>query len=216
VTVSERNNDRNKDDLFWALCGAGGGNFGVVIEMKLALQQLKSKFVVAGRYTWHPEKDDASMEGFMITMNSFYTRNWSNEMTIDSSWLCNLKETKANKSDIGVRFLVYYNGRRKDFDQEINKWTLPNNPSHGHLKGQLITRSLEEPSSRFLHETLAAQWVEETKKALIREQMQKFKKKFAGETGLMQVTFIHSGGAANCGFLLATVCLLRIHNAPVG
>lgn len=224
VTVSERNNDRNKDDLFWALCGAGGGNFGVVIEMKLALQQLKSKFVVAGRYTWHPEKDDASMEGFMITMNSFYTRNWSNEMTIDSSWLCDLKETKANKSDIGVRFLVYYNGRRKDFDQEINNWTLPNNPSHGHLKGQLITRSLEEPSSRFLHETLAAQWVEETKKALpttkvyqiytsfvfqnspeeiieitdvIREQMQKFKKKFAGETGLMQVTFIHSGGAAN-------------------
>jgi FAD/FMN-containing dehydrogenase len=223
VTVSENNGgDKDKDNLFWALRGAGGGNFGVVVEMKLALKKLKSDLVVAGRYTWYPEKDEASMGAFMATMNSFYTRNWPNEMTIDSSWLCNLKETK---SDLGVRFLVYYNGGRTAFNQAIDAWTLTDAPSqHGQLKEQLKTRSLQEPSSRFLHETLAAQWVEETKKALpttnvyqiytsfvfqngsekiggitriIREEMQKFRNQFAGETGLMQVTFIHSGGEAN-------------------
>lgn len=223
VTVSANNNgDKNKDNLFWALRGAGGGNFGVVVETKLALKKLKSDVVVAGRYTWYPEKDEASMRAFRSTMNSFYTRDWPNEMTIDSSWLCDLKDTK---SDLGVRFLVYYNGRRPDFNQAIDAWTLADAPSqHGKLKEQLKTRSLQEPSSRFLHETLAAQWIEETKKALptnrvyqiytsfvfqnqrrkiekitdiLIEEMRNFRKQFDGETGLMQVTFIHAGGEAN-------------------
>ncbi|OAL39939.1 hypothetical protein AYO20_00852 [Fonsecaea nubica] len=222
VTVSEHTGNKDKDNLFWALRGAGGGNFGVVVEMKLAMKRLKSELVVAGRYTWYPETDDVTMAGFMTTMNSFYTRNWPNEMTIDSSWLCDLKETKR---ELGVRFLVYYNGGRAAFNQAIDDWTLSDAPSeHGKLKAQLKTRSLQEPSSRFLHETLAAQWVEETKKALpttrvyqiytsfvfqnhnkkireitrvIRGEMASFRKQFANETGLMQVTFIHSGGEAN-------------------
>ncbi|PTB38064.1 hypothetical protein M441DRAFT_49540 [Trichoderma asperellum CBS 433.97] len=36
VTVQDcGNGDPKKDILFWALCGAGGGNFGVVVKMKL-------------------------------------------------------------------------------------------------------------------------------------------------------------------------------------
>ena len=228
VTVSENNGgDKKKDDLFWALRGAGGRNFGVVVEMKLALQKLKGNDVVAGRYTWYPGTGDTNMGPFMTTMNSFYTRDWPNEMTIDSSWLCDLKDTK---SDLGVRFLVYYNGDQREFDRTIDNWTLSNGSSqdeqekHDELKKQLKKRSLEEPSSRFLHETLAAQWVEETKKALpttrvyqiytsfvfrneskeiieitriIKEEMERFRRQFPTETGLMQVTFIHGGGAAN-------------------
>jgi FAD binding domain/Berberine and berberine like len=219
VTVSERDDPKSKNGkLFWALRGAGGGNFGVVVKMKLALNRLKSDVVVAGRYTFYP----TSVDGFMTTMNSFYTRNWPDEMTIDSSWLCDLEKKEP---ELGVRFLVYYNGGRKDFNKAIDDWTLPNAPDeHEELKKQLKRRSIQEKSSRFLHETLAAQWVEETKKSfptnrsyqiytsfmfkndrkdmekltrIIRDEMKAFRDQFPGETGLLQVTFIHSGGAAN-------------------
>jgi FAD/FMN-containing dehydrogenase len=233
ITVSERDNpSTEKGKLFWALRGAGGGNFGVVVEMKLALKQLKSLNVVAGRYTWYPKRE--AMDTFMAIMNSFYTQSWSEEMTIDSSWLCELEK---KESDLGVRFLVYYNGDRENFNQEIDKWKLRTEPpeheelklpteppEHEELKQQLKQRSLQEKSSRFLHETLAAQWIEETKKSfptnrayqiytsfvfndnpekfakitqIIRQEMGRFRKQFKYETGLLQVTFIHSGGAAN-------------------
>ena len=74
VTVSERDDPRkDKGKLFWALCGAGGGNFGVVVKMKLALKKLKSNVVVAGRYTWFPERQ--AMDVFITTMNGFYTKD---------------------------------------------------------------------------------------------------------------------------------------------
>lgn len=222
ITVSERDDPRKeKGKLFWALRGAGGGNFGVVVEMKLALQKLQSDFVVAGRYTWYPKRE--AMDAFLTIMNSFYTQSWSNKMTIDSSWLCELDK---KESDLGVRFLVYYNGDREKFDQEINKWKLSTAlPEHEGLKKQLKQRSLQEKSSRFLHETLAAQWIEETKKSfptnrayqiytsfvlknnnpkkfaeiteIIRQEMKEFRTQFTGEAGTLQVTFIHSGGAAS-------------------
>ncbi|KAI1461784.1 hypothetical protein F4805DRAFT_476248 [Annulohypoxylon moriforme] len=206
VTVSERDDPRSdKGKLFWALRGAGGGNFGVVVEMKLAMNRLSSDFVVAGRYTWFPER--GVMGAFITTMNSFYTRDWPNELTMD------------------IRFLVYYNGGRRGFNQAIDAWAFANAPTqHAELKKQLKRRSLQEKSSRFLHETLAAQWVEETKKSfptnrsyqiytsfvfkngrkniekitrIIRDEMKVFREQFEGETGLLQVTFIHSGGEAN-------------------
>ncbi|KAF4984355.1 hypothetical protein FDECE_17104 [Fusarium decemcellulare] len=225
VTVSERDPPKSdKGKLFWALRGAGGGNFGVVVETKIAVKQLKSKFVVAGRLTWYPKKTEEAMKGFMTTMNSFYTKHWSNEMTIDSTWLCELGDEKA---ELGVRFPVYYNGEETDFKNEISGWTLPGEsavPEHEELKTLIQDRSLQEKSTRFLHETLAAQWIEETKKSLptnrayqiytsfvfqndpekiesitkiIREEFQAFRDKFKGDKGLLQVTFIHSGGAAN-------------------
>ncbi|OAA35553.1 Berberine/berberine-like protein [Metarhizium rileyi] len=151
------------------------------------------------------------MNAFMTTMNSFYNRDWPNEMAIESSWLCDLEKTK---SDLRVRFLFYYNGDRTAFNQIVDAWTLPSAlRQHAELKYQLKRRSLQEPSSRFLHETLAAQWVEETKKALpttrvyqiytsfvfqndikdmreitriVRKQMLEFRRQFSNETGMMQ------------------------------
>jgi hypothetical protein len=91
------------------------------------------------------------------------------------------------------------------------------------LKKQLKRRSLPERSTRFLHETLVEQWSEETKKAfpskksysiysgfvfkndskdiekitaIIRSEMAVFRKEFVGEQALLQVTWIHAGGAA--------------------
>lgn len=214
VTVKESGNgDPKKDMLFWALCGAGGGNFGVVVEMKLQVQKLRCDKVVAGRYTWWPSKCVDKMENFMETMRKFYTTAWPNQLTIDSSWLCDLSQ-----SNIGVRFLVYHNGDKAEFEKLIKE-----NITDEDLSKPLIKRSLEEPSSLFLHETLVAQWSEETEKSfpqnpsymiyssfvfkndsddvraitdIIRENMAIFKERFSEERGLLQVTWIHAGGEA--------------------
>ncbi|CZR61317.1 uncharacterized protein PAC_11213 [Phialocephala subalpina] len=76
--------ESGKGKLFWALCGAGGGNFGVVVELKLKVQKLSNqeKKVVAGRFMWYPEPED----DLLGTMDRFYTTNWTNQMTLDSSW----------------------------------------------------------------------------------------------------------------------------------
>lgn len=234
VTVTRNDSDPNKRALFWALRGAGGGNFGVVTEMKLELKKLQSNWVMAGKFTWYVKKEN--MDAFMITMKSFYSKNWPNAMTIDSTWLC---ETSKTDTEVGVRFIVYFNGRKKEYEEVIDGWELLKGDletlteaqrenaltQHDYLKTQLKQRSLEEVSTRFLHETLAAQWIEETKKAfptnktyqlhtsfvfknnaeifgkiinILRKEMQTFREKFGSEKDtVFQATFIHSGGEAN-------------------
>lgn len=220
VTVKEIDEkDTNERKLFWALCGAGGGNFGVVVEMKLELKRLDSKEVVAGRFLWYPKPEPREeMEKFMMTMHDFYTAEWPDRTTIDSSWVCDLDDKSS--SPFFVRFLVYHNGGKKDFERVIDQ-----NITNTDLAKPLKLRTLEEKSSRFLHETLVAQWSEETKKSLpstgrsysiytsfvlqndkktvdhfthtIKTEMAEFRNRFKGEKGILQVTWIHAGGEAN-------------------
>ncbi|KAJ4362592.1 hypothetical protein N0V85_009355 [Neurospora sp. IMI 360204] len=226
VTVSDADEPHSdKGQLFWALRGAGGGNFGVVVDFKMAINRLQNAggLVVAGRYTWFPTRADEAMNEFMSTMETFYTTDWPEQITIDSSWLCDLKQT--NGSELGVRFLVYYDGTKEEFDALIDDKVKQKNPN---LAKQLKRRSLAEKSTRFLHETLASQWSEETIKAfpsgpetshklyssfvfknddasrirsvidIIRQEMAAFRREFNdGESGLLQVTWIHSGGKAS-------------------
>ena len=215
LTVKRDDTDINKRELFWALCGAGGGNFGIVTEVEMDVQRLRSDRVVAGRFIYQPKRED--MADFMDAMNEFYTAPWSNEMTIDSSWLCDLRQTD---SELAVRFLVYYNGTKTNFNDEIDQ-KLVIGADIGNL---LKRRASEEKSTRFLHESLVSQWSEETMQALptnsayhiytsfvftnndkdtirkitsvIRNEMKSFRAQFTGEQGLLQVSFIHSGGKA--------------------
>jgi hypothetical protein len=218
VTVKETDSRSSKEGrLFWALCGAGGGNFGVVVEMKLAVKQLRAPggIVVAGRYQWFAGKDEPDLfeqDNFMSTMNNFYTTDWPERITIDSTWICDLRLSSGN----GVRFLPYFDGDKKDFDETIDKYI-----KHPELAKQLKRRSLPEKTTRFLHETLVAQWSEETVKAfpsnksysiyssfvfrndrptiekvtaLIHDKAVAFRQKFPGEKVEFLATFIHSGG----------------------
>ncbi|KAH6624104.1 hypothetical protein B0J18DRAFT_444369 [Chaetomium sp. MPI-SDFR-AT-0129] len=183
--------------LFWALCGAGGGNFGVVVEMKIKVQKLAGKTVVAGLFVWVPKPGD--IDSFMATMVDFYTAEWPNQTTIDSSWLCDLNDPPT--TELKVRFPIHHNAK------------------------PLKRRTLEELSTRFLLETLVSQWSFENQStlssatgkyriytsvvltndkpiiagvtALIRKQMKDFRDVFAGEEGLLQVTWIHTGGEAS-------------------
>ncbi|RYP18833.1 hypothetical protein DL765_003713 [Monosporascus sp. GIB2] len=209
VTVSDSDDPgSDKGRLFWALCGAGHGNFGVVVELKLRVQKLSNKegLVTAGRFTWLPRSN---------AMNRFYTTKWPDQVTMDSSWLCNLSQTQ---SELGVRFLVYYDGNKDDFDKLIDK-----NIREKELVRQLKRRTMQEKSTRFLHETLVAQWSEEITKSfptnrsdsiyasflfknkenaikeitnIIRQEFLQSRKLFTGEQAQLQVTWIHAGGQA--------------------
>ncbi|KAF5611930.1 6-hydroxy-D-nicotine oxidase [Fusarium subglutinans] len=244
IKVSPKDKKSEKADLFWALCGAGGNNFGVVTELKMKVQELHHDYVVAGVYTWAPAHDAASQMAFEEAMIKFYSADWSNEMTIDTSWLMDLKDTREDPS---VRFLVYYNGLEKDFDKEVdeklgncgkvNDKDKPDDTDkvdskdkvsdkNKSLAQQLKDRTLPENSTLFLHETLVAQWSEETQKALpsnamfriytsfsftkatvkqniseitktLKKHLVAFKEDFKGEEGSIRVSWIHSGGEAS-------------------
>ncbi|KAL2148927.1 hypothetical protein VTH82DRAFT_1613 [Thermothelomyces myriococcoides] len=202
--------------LFWALRGAGGGNFGVVVEMKLKVQKLQNRYgtVVAGRYQWFPKEGFTSEN--LAAMNRFYTANWPRKMTIDSTWICDLRQPWQQD---GVRFTVAFDGSKPEYDRRINEFV-----KHPELNRQLKRRVLPEPSTRFLYETLVNQWLEETERAYptnktyelyssfvftnddkakiqkitstIRDLMKEFRESFTGEQVNFLVTWIHAGGRA--------------------
>ncbi|RGP72033.1 6-hydroxy-d-nicotine oxidase [Fusarium longipes] len=179
VHVTRDDTDPEKKKLFWALCGAGGNNFGVVTQLKMKVEELHHKDVVAGVYTWSPFQDPKSQEHFTTTMTEFYLAQWSNEMTIDSSWLMDLKDSREVP---GVRFLAYYNGLETDFDREVDqrlKSCIKGPEETKSLPQQLKDRTLQEASTRFLHETLVAQWSEETQRSLPSNAMFKISTSFS-------------------------------------
>ncbi|KAJ2900633.1 uncharacterized protein MKZ38_002292 [Zalerion maritima] len=219
VTVGEKNDPKSKEGrLFWALRGAGSGNFGVLVKMKLKVQKLKDLkgTVVAGRYNWFPK--NGFTDDVADTMNKFYTTSWPKKITIDSTWICDLRERTSLG---GVRFTVAFDGSKPEYDQLIDKHI-----TDKELNKQLKRRVLDEPSTRFLYETLVTQWMEETERAYpknktyelyssfvfknddkvaireitdaIRRLMQDFRdnKDFKGERVNFLVTWIHTGGKA--------------------
>ncbi|KAI1198562.1 hypothetical protein F5X97DRAFT_323269 [Nemania serpens] len=218
VTVRDTDKRTTKEGrLFWALCGAGGGNFGVVVEMKLKLQRQSNEdgLVVSGQYTWYPKPDDAAMKEFMETMDESYSEDWPDQITIDSTWRC---EPSRTDSELGVEFFIHYDGDKIDFDQLID-----DSIRQADLAKQLKRRSLAEVSTLYLHESLVTQWAEETTRAFptnpsyriyssfafgndkatisnitsaVREEMKAFREQFSDEQALLEVTWIHGGGKA--------------------
>lgn len=219
IVVVKRSDDPNVDKgrLFWALQGAGQANFGVVTQMKLKIQHLKRDdgWVVGGRFLWYPGEE--KMDELLPTMNEFYKVDWPEEITIDSTWLCDLRE----KTGDGVRFTVYYDGSKADYDKLIDKHI--KNPD---VKKQLKKRALSEPSTRFLYETLEEQWFDESKKffaenktyriftsfvftreqinknvekitSILQNEMKTFRRLYMGEVVNLDIVWIHTGGQAS-------------------
>ena len=260
ITVRETDDPESKNGkLFWALRGCGGGNFGIVTQLKIRVEKLRDPWVVAGRLIWIVTEE--TLKDFKEMMVDFYTAPWENHLTIDTTWECDLTKSSDSKP-FSTRFIAYYDGPEDGFAKEINlKMPNPPNPPtdprppkspiepskppseppnppseppnptskpkvdvpiHQNFRDQLIRRSLAEQSTMFLHETLWAQWSEETRRSLptdraytlysswvikndneenirgitkiISERIQRFRDKFTGERGTFGVTWIHIGG----------------------
>ena len=104
VTVSKDDNEEHKRDLFWALSGGGGGNFGVTVSMKCKLHKLRDPegTIVFGQLAWNlPQQKDA----FDETMNIFNTTKCPDELTMDALWTHGL-----NKQLTGGMTVVYNGG----------------------------------------------------------------------------------------------------------
>ena len=102
VTVGEHSTDRYEKDLFWALRGGGGGNFGVTVEFKSRLHKLKdcaasiigrdiSKSsatttgrVCCGEIGWKLPEEQDRFDSMMRTFNDWQIPD---EVTVDAIWL---------------------------------------------------------------------------------------------------------------------------------
>jgi hypothetical protein len=86
----------------------------------------------------------------MATMNGFHLTNWSDSIAIHSTRLCDLQQTR---SEPAVRFIVYHNGERESFIDQLDGFVgQGNNPSDATKKRR---RELAEQP------TLLALWSEE-------------------------------------------------------
>ncbi|KAI9052661.1 hypothetical protein LZ554_004000 [Drepanopeziza brunnea f. sp. 'monogermtubi'] len=217
VTVKATDDPNSaKGKLFWALCGGGGGNFGVVVELKMKVEELKNPTLVNTRFTWYPE----DLETMVTTMKRFYKHKWSNEMTIDSTWLCDHRPRVTNlPGHMAVRFIANFNGTGAEFDRQIRRAI--KEPS---LLELFDERKIQEKSSQFLYESLDDQWREEGRQvkpanpswsiytsfvfgndaatinqvtAIIKAELASFKHKYKGQEVLAQIAFIHTGGEAS-------------------
>ncbi|QMW42842.1 hypothetical protein COH20_005630 [Aspergillus flavus] len=231
VTVGE-NSDPDSDEgkLFWALRGGGAGNFGIVVQLKMNIHQFQKEddsartreTVIAGRYTWFPYPGEVEEAKLMATMNEFYTTKWVDSLAIHSTWICDLQEARTLPA---IRFIVYHNGEKNNFVSSLTNWSNKGIHRIKRASGGGSWRNLSEgePTTLFLHETLLAQWSEETQMffpsdksykyfssfvfendestikevtSMIKDRVRAFRNQFSGQQGLLQVTPIHSGGKA--------------------
>jgi FAD/FMN-containing dehydrogenase len=54
--VGEDSTSQDDKDLFWALCGGGGGNFGVVVDMTMRVHAPRSKSMLVGQIQYPLEQ----------------------------------------------------------------------------------------------------------------------------------------------------------------
>ncbi|OJJ38088.1 hypothetical protein ASPWEDRAFT_48446 [Aspergillus wentii DTO 134E9] len=111
LTVSHRDTD-DRGDLFWALRGGGGGNFGVVTHFRLKLHKLNDAEgkVVCGSLGWKiPQKEDK----FRDMMEKFNTISWPAEVCADALWRYD------EHNQLWGELTIIYNGRFPAFKQDI-------------------------------------------------------------------------------------------------
>ncbi|RJE23504.1 Berberine and berberine like protein [Aspergillus sclerotialis] len=107
VTVGSGAADPVSRDLFWALRGGGGGNFGVVTETKVGLHRLRNAdgVVVCGELTWNlPEQADA----FNAMMQVWNSNTWPNELCGNGAW--QYESCSSGRHHLLGQMQIIYNG----------------------------------------------------------------------------------------------------------
>ncbi|KAH7336232.1 hypothetical protein BKA65DRAFT_563226 [Rhexocercosporidium sp. MPI-PUGE-AT-0058] len=182
-----------KGKLFWALCGAGHSNFGVVVGLKTKSRNSRGK------------------EGN-------WSARWFKQKKIEASWLFNLNDVHPGK--LRIRFTAYYDGNKADFDKEIE---IEAKVKDKRLIEALKSQSRVEPSTEWLHRSLPKQFSEKTERlkptsrkfalyssfifnnslenvtavtTISIEELETFKRIFNGEKASATASWIQTGGKA--------------------
>ncbi|KAI0118508.1 FAD-binding domain-containing protein [Hypoxylon sp. NC0597] len=103
VTVSKNEQDEKRRGLFWALCGGGGGNFGVTVKMTCNIHKLKDPngTVVCGEISWNLPQQKGD---FDKAVEAFNKSKCPEDLTIDMIW------SHGKKSQLTGGMTVIYNG----------------------------------------------------------------------------------------------------------
>ncbi|KAH7349160.1 hypothetical protein BKA66DRAFT_431746 [Pyrenochaeta sp. MPI-SDFR-AT-0127] len=126
VTVSQDDQDEKKRDLFWALSGGGGGNFGVTVSITSKIHRLKDNdgTVVCGNLSWDLPQQKESFDKMMEVFN---TTRCPDELTIDALW------NHGKNKQLSGGMTVIYNGGW-DAAQKALKPLLDFQPKENSLK----------------------------------------------------------------------------------
>ncbi|KAJ4126966.1 hypothetical protein NW768_008587 [Fusarium equiseti] len=126
VTVSKDEEDERKRDLFWALCGGGGGNFGVTVSMTSKLHRLRDQAgkVVSGELTWNLPQQQVAFDQAMKTFNS---NNCPAELTVNGVW------SHGDNKQFTAGMNIIYNGNMEQA-QEALKSILVHQPAENTLQ----------------------------------------------------------------------------------
>lgn len=126
VTVSREDKDEEKRELFWALAGGGGGNFGVTVSLTSRMHKLRDDDgnVVCGQLVWNLPQQK---EEFESMMNAFNTNKCPKELTLDALW-----SHTAGKQLTGSMTVIYNGGWDKA--QEALQPLLAFNPAQNTLQ----------------------------------------------------------------------------------
>ncbi|EUC54078.1 FAD-binding domain protein [Rhizoctonia solani AG-3 Rhs1AP] len=112
VTVSSKDTDPKKKELFWALRGGGGGNFGILTEFTTQIHDLVDRAgeVIYGVLVWELPRQKSEFNAMIEVLNS---TTWPNELTMDLLW----QQTKDSPSTGGL--VVVYDGTMEDYRKAI-------------------------------------------------------------------------------------------------
>ncbi|KAH6612277.1 hypothetical protein B0J18DRAFT_375563 [Chaetomium sp. MPI-SDFR-AT-0129] len=143
VTVSEKDGKDTKEGrLFWALRGGGLGGLVVVVGVRLRMVKVPER-VVAGR--WVGRADEKLNEA---VDQRWYAIPWSDQTTVDTHWTV----STPGPSTPTIRFAATHAGAKPDFDSFVDRVIQPVVPD---LADKLKAHTISEPTTLFLHETLA-------------------------------------------------------------
>ncbi|KDN44645.1 hypothetical protein RSAG8_05410, partial [Rhizoctonia solani AG-8 WAC10335] len=109
VEVSREDTDPKKKDLFWALRGGGGGNFGILTEFTAQIHDLAHKdgTVAYGLLTWELPSQQSQFEEMMRVYN---LENWPDKLALDVIWQYKLKKGSNRMQTLVAEVIVIYDG----------------------------------------------------------------------------------------------------------
>ncbi|CUA78389.1 hypothetical protein RSOLAG22IIIB_13112 [Rhizoctonia solani] len=109
IEVSREDTDPKKKDLFWALRGGGGGNFGILTSFTARIHDLSHNDgkVAYGLLTWELPSQQSQFEQMMKVYNS---KKWPDRLALDVIWQYKSKKRHSEKQTLAAEVIVIYDG----------------------------------------------------------------------------------------------------------